>query len=137
MFGAELVVAVLDRVPDAVIDGGWGIDALLGRVTRPHDDLDLVVDLARADATAEALRPLGFDLSVDERPTRMVLARADDRVDLHLVTPADFGRTQVLPGGQRFTYVLDETGGVIAGHRLRCLSLAMQVLTHCGYEPDE
>ncbi|MHA1547625.1 MAG: nucleotidyltransferase domain-containing protein, partial [Alphaproteobacteria bacterium] len=32
------------------IDGGWGVDALLGEQTRPHGDLDLVVqerDLVR------------------------------------------------------------------------------------------
>jgi lincosamide nucleotidyltransferase A/C/D/E len=26
--------------------GGWGVDALLGRQTRPHKDLDLLVALA-------------------------------------------------------------------------------------------
>ena len=25
------------------LDGGWGVDALLGRQTRPHQDLDLVI----------------------------------------------------------------------------------------------
>ena len=43
-----------------VVDGGWGIDALIGRVTRAHDDLDLVVPLSRADAIVDALRPVGF-----------------------------------------------------------------------------
>ena len=27
------------------LDGGWGVDALLGEITRPHDDVDLVVEL--------------------------------------------------------------------------------------------
>ena len=40
MFDARLVHAVLDAVPDAVVDGGWGVDALVGRQTRAHDDLD-------------------------------------------------------------------------------------------------
>jgi hypothetical protein len=26
------------------IDGGWGVDALLGRQTRPHKDLDIALD---------------------------------------------------------------------------------------------
>lgn len=29
------------------VDGGWGIDALVGEQTRPHKDLDLVVDSVR------------------------------------------------------------------------------------------
>jgi len=26
------------------LDGGWGVDALLGEQTRPHKDLDIVVE---------------------------------------------------------------------------------------------
>lgn len=26
------------------LDGGWGVDALLGRQTRPHDDMDIVIE---------------------------------------------------------------------------------------------
>jgi len=26
------------------LDGGWGVDALLGEQTRPHEDLDIVVE---------------------------------------------------------------------------------------------
>ena len=74
MFSADFVLDVLDHVPDAVIDGGWGIDALIGRVTRAHDDLDLVVPLSRADAIAEALRPVGFTERLDEPPARIVLS---------------------------------------------------------------
>ena len=41
------VLEILDRL-DAVgvewwIDGGWGVDALLGRETRLHNDLDFAV----------------------------------------------------------------------------------------------
>jgi lincosamide nucleotidyltransferase A/C/D/E len=28
------------------LDGGWGVDALLDEQTRPHADVDLVVDVA-------------------------------------------------------------------------------------------
>jgi lincosamide nucleotidyltransferase A/C/D/E len=33
----------LDRI-DLHIDGGWGVDALLGRQTRTHADLDIAVN---------------------------------------------------------------------------------------------
>lgn len=26
---------------EVIVDGGWGVDALLGRQTRPHGDLDI------------------------------------------------------------------------------------------------
>jgi lincosamide nucleotidyltransferase A/C/D/E len=133
MLGAERVLEVLARVPGAVVDGGWGVDALLGEQTREHDDLDLIVPLEHCDAARDAL---GYTLELDARPTRVVLADGDARIDLHLVSATELGMAQLLPGGTRFTYVLDDTAGTIAGEAVRCLSAPMQVLTHCGYEPD-
>src|SRR4051794_25027829 len=139
MFDALTVHTVLDVVADAVIDGGWGIDALAGRQTRPHDDLDLVVPIDRAHAIVEALTPLGVTPVDDERPTRVVVRRADgsEHVDLHLVDVSAGGSKQTLPGGLQFTYMLDDTTGTIDGRSVRCLSPAMQLLTHAGYEPDD
>ena len=49
---AERVLEILDRLRShgvtASVDGGWGVDALVGRQTRPHEDLDLVVALGDA-----------------------------------------------------------------------------------------
>ena len=128
MFDAPLVHAVLDAVPGAVVDGGWGVDALVGRQTRSHDDLDLVVRSETVDAVLHALAPLGFTISIDERPTRLVVTRSNGcRVDLHLVEQTTSGTTQRLPGGQQFTYFLDGTPGAIDGREVRCLSPEMQL----------
>jgi lincosamide nucleotidyltransferase A/C/D/E len=46
MEGSEVVrvLAALGRHGvTAWVDGGWGVDALLGEQVREHDDLDLVV----------------------------------------------------------------------------------------------
>jgi lincosamide nucleotidyltransferase A/C/D/E len=138
MFGAQLVLAVVDAVPDAVIDGGWGVDALVGRQTRDHDDLDLVIRSNHLATAVDALARLGFTITTDERPTRLVVSRSDGRrVDLHLVEQTSSGTTQRLPGGRQFTYLLDRTSGTIDGRVVRCLSPEMQVLTHAGYEPDD
>ncbi|MEY2447677.1 MAG: lincosamide nucleotidyltransferase [Acidimicrobiaceae bacterium] len=137
MFSADFVLDVLDHVPDAIVDGGWGIDALIGRVTRAHDDLDLVVPLARADAIVDALRPLGFTERIDEPPARIVLRTPyDQRVDLHVVTPSERGMVQEVGDGRRFTYALHGEGTIL-GRTVRCLSSGMQVVTHSQYEPDE
>ena len=77
---AGAVLDVLDALGsaglDVWVDGGWGVDALVGEQTRPHEDLDLVVarsDVPRAEA---ALRPLGFAPAAGEEPglpARLVL----------------------------------------------------------------
>src|SRR5712691_1037910 len=47
---------------DVWLDGGWGVDALLGHQTREHDDLDLVVELGHASRIIELLEGLGYSL---------------------------------------------------------------------------
>ena len=72
MMSAGDVSAVLERLAQAEIsvwlDGGWGIDALVGEQTRAHDDLDLVVPRGDTNRAQEALRPLGYRPALDERP---------------------------------------------------------------------
>lgn len=87
MTGAE-VLAVVDRLKEAGIDiwlaGGWAVDALVGRETRPHTDLDAVIELDNASAIVDLLAPLGFAVAFDERPTRFVLADSSGRrIDFH------------------------------------------------------
>lgn len=42
------------------VDGGWGIDALLGQQTRPHKDFDVLVALGDVLALTEVLAARGF-----------------------------------------------------------------------------
>ena len=42
------------------IDGGWGVDALLGTQTRDHGDLDVAVEARHLEAFANALSGAGF-----------------------------------------------------------------------------
>jgi lincosamide nucleotidyltransferase A/C/D/E len=42
------------------LDGGWGVDALLGEQTRPHDDLDIVVEEKHLLGLRELLESEGF-----------------------------------------------------------------------------
>ena len=76
------------------LDGGWGVDALLGQQTRPHEDLDIVVEQRHLDTAVAALRKLGFE-SVprdDTRPWNFVLGdNAGHLVDFHVVVLTDDG----------------------------------------------
>jgi lincosamide nucleotidyltransferase A/C/D/E len=145
---AHDVLAVIDCLDakriDFWLDGGWGIDALVGRETRPHEDLDLVVaqdDLPRAQT---ALAELGFehDPTVEPGlPARVVLVAPDGRhVDLHPVEFDDRGNGwQPLGDGAYGAYPADGlTGtGEVAGRSVRCLTPELQVRHHLGYRPDD
>jgi lincosamide nucleotidyltransferase A/C/D/E len=81
------------------LDGGWGVDALIGHQTRDHDDLDLVIPLGESGPARRTLTALGFEL-VEDEPTLCFVARdAGDRcVDVHTVTFDDEGAPT--PGGR-------------------------------------
>lgn len=125
----------------AFVDGGWGVDALLGWQTRPHDDLDLVIRFDEWRAVCDVLRPLGYALHLDEMPTRFVLrAKGDRRIDFHPMRFDDTGDAhQELPGGKLFTCRIDalDRRGTIDGFEVRCLTPELQLAAHLGYEPDK
>lgn len=81
------------------VDGGWGIDALLGEQTRPHSDLDLAVQLDDLPAFERTLELQGF-------------ARVDRHGDPYWnwVLRRTCGRSVDLHG-----FVLDQQGNGILG----------------------
>jgi hypothetical protein len=57
------------------IAGGWGVDALVGRQTRIHSDLDLAVDVTQMalDHLLQAFGRHGYAVEADWRPSRVAL----------------------------------------------------------------
>lgn len=136
------VVRVLDAL-EAVgirggITGGWGIDALLRRETRPHGDVDLGVGAEDVDSAIAALEPLGYALTTDERPARVVLEGGGGQVDLHPIEwdPSGAG-IQTGLAGEVFKYPPGglDAEGVIAGRTVRCATPELQLTFHTHYEP--
>ncbi|MFI5609759.1 nucleotidyltransferase domain-containing protein [Amycolatopsis sp. NPDC051903] len=141
MLTAETALDVLSRLHSAGchvwLAGGWGVDALLGRQTRDHTDLDL---LHRADEEADVLAALSdFTEAENLRPVRFVLTRPDSAsLDLHpLHFAADGSATQAADDtGGTFRYPADcFATGTVEGVTVPCLSVAQQLLFHQGYEP--
>lgn len=135
----EVLRLLADAGVTAWVDGGWGVDALLGETTRDHADLDLVVRLDGLDRVRETLSRAGFTRVLrDWLPTALAIADASGReIDLHPVSAAqDGGGHQLLPNGDRFHYPAPVTGR-IGGHEVPCVDAATQVLCHVGYEPTD
>ncbi|HEY7794228.1 MAG TPA: hypothetical protein VIA10_09500 [Gaiellaceae bacterium] len=138
---AAVLRALEDRHVDAWVDGGWGVDALLGEETREHDDLDLVVELGAAAKVLDALRALRYELVAGGPPKSFVLVDPDGRqVDVHPVTfDANGGGVYVMDDDRTWVYPAQGfTGrGIVAGAEVRCLSPEVQVRVHAGYELTE
>ena len=143
MAGAE-VLRVLDALETAGvragITGGWGIDALLRRETRQHGDLDLGVAAEAVDRAVEAVRPLGYAVTLDERPARVVLESDLGRIDLHPIVwgPSGAG-VQTGLAGEVFDYPAGslDADGEIAGRQVRCATPELQLAFHAHYEPRD
>lgn len=142
---ADEVTAVMDRLHraniEAWLDGGWGVDALLGEQTRKHADLDLVIELRMADAACDALGSAGYVPTTDERPTRLVLKTQDGRqIDLHTVEfDEGGGGVQALPNGRSYRYPPEgfAARGIVAGREFPCLTAEVQIECHTGYAPTD
>ena len=137
---ANEVLAVLEVLTDADLPawvvGGWGIEALAGRVTRDHRDLDLAIRDADLHRAMDALAGLGFAVETDWLPTRVELGGGPGGwVDLHPLA-FDAEGTGVLTGldGVRFVYPSDQFAqGAIGGRVVQCISAALQRTFHEGY----
>jgi lincosamide nucleotidyltransferase A/C/D/E len=120
------------------VAGGWGVDALVGRQTRLHRDLDLALDADNETAGLGVLERRGYRVETDWRPVRVELVREGRGwVDVHPVAfdATGHGRQADLGGGQ-FDYPPEEFDqGALGGVRVPCLSRDQQLLFHTGYEP--
>ncbi|NJA55919.1 nucleotidyltransferase domain-containing protein [Streptomyces sp. NEAU-H3] len=134
------LLALLRRAgADVGVEGGWGIDALLGEQTREHQDVDLAYRREDEAAVVAALAADGFAETEDQRPVRHVMTAPDGRAaDLHPLAFAADGAAwqESFEPGRPFPYPADcFVEGTIAGAAVPCLSAAQQVFFHAGYEP--
>jgi lincosamide nucleotidyltransferase A/C/D/E len=132
---AEQVVSLLGRLAErgaAVwVAGGWGVDAIAGRQTRQHYDLDLVTGDAAGQAAvvADVLRRAGFRRGASQHNPGLPMPWR------HVWQHDDGYSVEVLPvvlrdppfGQAAFTT------GVIGGSPVPCLSAALQLRLHTGY----
>jgi lincosamide nucleotidyltransferase A/C/D/E len=139
------LLEVVDRLErdgiDVWLDGGWGVDALLERETREHDDLDVVAELRHSGRIIELLGALGYELVDGAPPVSFVLVDTIGRqVDVHPLTfAADGDGIYRMRDGGTWVYPAECFAGTgsVAGRAVRCLTPEVQVLVHAGYELTE
>src|SRR5690242_17432360 len=79
---AVRLLQALDAAGIAVwVDGRWGVDALLDRQTRPHDDLDLVVGIDDVPALQRVLDDLGYTFQRRDVPLSFELVDPQGATD--------------------------------------------------------
>ena len=140
------VIELLDRLAGADVaawlDGGWGVDALLGGQTRAHKDLDLIVRVEEVPRMRDALARDGFQLVTGEPGSNFVLRDQRGReIDVHPARFDDAGDgIYRMENGDDWVFPADGfTGTGRVGRRdVACLTADVQMVDHAtGYEPGE
>ena len=120
------------------IDGGWGVDALLGEQTRKHQDLDIIISWEDLAILTEALFARGFvDIHTDDRTARNFVMghQLHGMIDFHVVERTEDGGAVYGPG--ELDWIISELEldavGYIGAREVQCLSVDYQVRSHAGY----
>ena len=127
------------------------MDALLGDETREHKDLDVLLPLAALPATMHLVMQEGFRLAYIWPESRAITGRdallgqpipsafvltddADREIDVHVYDLLD-SRVETLWDTSR-TLKSDDlaASGRIGGVEVRCMTAAMQLICHQGYD---
>lgn len=130
--------------------GGWGVDALLHRETRPHKDLDLLVTVDTLPLLWQGFAEHGFtvqyvweenrwlDEESERQPTAFVVADDQGReMDIHVIdVEPDGSLVQLYTHQWPFPESITDQG-IIANATVPCVSKQTQLLMHTDYSlPD-
>ena len=135
----------------AWLNGGWGIDALLGEITRPHKDLDIFVLLDDVVRLNELLAERGYQLkklwsenlsTVDSsgNPIETGYVLSDQtglELDIHAIHFDSLGNAipaYSVEAGFVFTPADLAGKGMVTGYPVRCQSAESQMTCHLGYQ---
>lgn len=136
----RLLALLRDAGVDVCVGGGWAVDALLGRQTRHHGDLDLWVPAEQTHDAFVALCHVGLDRVYPwqgDRPWNFVLHDgARLRIDLHFVEQlpdGDYHYGGAVSSGVRIPRPALAGQGEISGYPVRCESPRWAVDCHTGY----
>ena len=124
------------------VDGGWGVDALLGEQTRAHGDLDIAIEQKDVAVLRRFLEERGYrEIKLEiARPWNFVLGDASGReIDVHVIVVDEKGDGLYGPveKGEMYPAASLTGTGKIEGQAVRCISAEWMVKFHSGYPLKE
>ena len=141
MISEDSVVELLMKAENIGVDvwiaGGWGVDALVGYQTRPHNDVDFFIQKKDKTVITELLVSSGYkenkEYNIEDNPIWCDTFKGI--VDLHLFEFAETGVWRIQ--NQTFPSNIFNGKGTIGGIAVRCLTAEAQVKYRHGYELRE
>jgi lincosamide nucleotidyltransferase A/C/D/E len=133
----ELIKLFEQNQIEVTLDGGWGVDALIGEQTRAHTDVDIVISYKDMADLRRLLEARGYRDVPDPEARDCNFLMGDDQghyVDVHTCTFDPVGHPEF-----GIDYPIESLNGKgsINGYPVRCISLEHMVNFHTGYAVDE
>ncbi|MBI9051382.1 MAG: nucleotidyltransferase family protein [Anaerolineaceae bacterium] len=122
---------------EVVVDGGWGVDALLGQQTRPHEDLDMAVNHRDVPKIWELFTAMGYREIVRDDSWECNFVLGDEHghvLDFHSCTFDEDGNNIF---GVDYAFESWQGYGMIDGCQVKCIPPEWMVKFHTGYALDE
>lgn len=119
------------------IDGGWGIDALLSKQTRPHNDLDIAVRHKNVSKITRLLQAEGYQEIKDpnKKDYNFVLRNGRGyKIDIHSFEFDKMGNNIY---GINYPKQSLTGKGIISGQIINCIAPEYVVQFHGNYEPKK
>lgn len=134
----QILQFAIDAEIKVFLDGGWGVDALLGYQSRAHNDIDIFVEKNDYQNFIEIMKANGFYEIKMEYTTLNHTVWEDLKnriIDLHCFEYTDEG--EILYDGDCFPVETFSGKGRIEEIEVSCIEPYSQVMFHLGYEFDE
>ena len=122
------------------VDGGWGVDALIGRQTRPHSDLDLAVSLNDLPLFRQTLTARGLQRAdrVGDPEWNWVFRHPNgESVDLHGFVLDRFGNGVLGDPVEKAMYPAGafQGHGVLGDISVRCIAAPFVLAFRNSFDP--
>jgi len=133
----EIVNLLNQNDIEVIIDGGWGVDALLEKQTRTHADLDVSVEHKDVPNIRALLEAKGYHEVPwgDTWECNFVLGEDSGHLfDIHSCTFDKAGNNVF---GVKYPYDSLKGSGSINGLPVKCITPEWMVKFHSGYKLDE
>jgi lincosamide nucleotidyltransferase A/C/D/E len=133
----EIVNLLNQNDIEVIIDGGWGVDALLEKQTRTHADLDVAVEDQDVPNIRALLEAKGYHEVPWGDTWECNFVLGDDSGHLFDVHSCTFDKAGNNVFGVKYPYNSLKGSGSINGLSVKCITPECMVKFHSGYKLDE
>ena len=122
------------------IGGGWGVDALVGSQTRPHNDMDIYFEKKNANDVINILTAKKYSELKTEYTTEAHTVWQNtfgSIVDVHLIEFKENDSENLYFEGEAYPMFVLNGKGSIGDFAVQCFTPDAQILFHQGYEHGE